>query len=98
MSEIAPRPSPAELKAAADELAEARGRAEAMARRLGAERLQDQRLENQRELAAAALDDVVAAMTALEAAARRGDRQATSSSSARFTRALGTLRSLAPAA
>jgi hypothetical protein len=69
-----------------------------MADRLDAERLADQRLENQRELAAAALDDVVAAMDALEAAARRGDRQAAVAASVRFTRAVGTLRSLAPAA
>ena len=69
-----------------------------MARRLSAERLQDQRLESQRKLAAAALDDVVAAMDALEAAARRGDGQAAAAASARFTRAVGALRSLAPTA
>jgi len=96
LSGIAPQPRPAQLRGIADELGEARDRAAAMVARLGAERLKDQRLEDQRELAAAALDDVVAAMTSLEAAARRGDREAAAAASARFTTAVGELRSLSP--
>jgi chromosome segregation ATPase len=97
LSDIAPQPRPAQLKAIADRLAEARDRAAAMAARLDAERLEDQRLENQREEAAAALAAAVAAMDALEDAARRGDREAAATASARFTAAVGELRSLSPA-
>jgi chromosome segregation ATPase len=96
LAEIAPQPRPAQLKAIADDLAEARDRATVMARRLDAERLQDQRLENQRERAVAALDEVVAAMDALEAAARRGDRAAAATASQRFSAAVGKLRGLSP--
>ena len=62
LSSLAPEPRPAQLRAAAADLAAARDRAALLSARLRAERLQDRRLEEQRADASAALVAVVAAM------------------------------------
>jgi len=94
LSSLATEPRPAELRAAAADLAGARDRTALMASRLRAERLEDRRLEEQRADASAALAAVVVAMDALTSAAGRGDVQAAAAASARFSRAVGALRTL----
>ena len=94
LSSLAPEPKPAQLRAAAADLAAARDRAARLASRLGAERLEDRRLEAQRADASAALTAVVAAMDDLTTAAGRGDADAAAAASRRFSRAVGELRSL----
>ncbi len=94
LSALAPVPKPAELRAAAPELAVARDRAALLAGRLRAERLEDRRLEAQRADASAALAAVVAAMDDLTSAAERGNAEAAAAASRRFSEAVGELRML----
>ena len=94
LSGLAPEPRPAQLRAAAPELAAARDRAALLAGRLRAERLDDRRLEEQRADASAALAGVVAAMDDLTTAAGQGNAQAAAAASTRFSQAVGELRSL----
>ena len=94
LSEAAPRPRPATLRAIAVRLGEARDRASLLSARLGAERLEDRRLEDQRSDASAALTVVVAAMDDLVTAAEAGEAQDASRASLRYASAVAQLRSL----
>ena len=94
LSGLAPEPRPAQLRAAAADLAASRDRAALLAARLAAERLEDRRLEEQRADASAALTGVVAAMDDIAAAADRGDADAAAAASRQFSQAVGELRSL----
>jgi hypothetical protein len=94
LSALTPELVRAELRAAAPDLAAARDRAALLAGRLAAMRLEDRRLERQRDDAAAALTSVVAAMDSLTAAAEQGNVRAAAAASERFRQAVGELRRL----
>ena len=94
LSEAAPRPRPATLRAIATRLGEARDRASLLSDRLLAERLEDRRLEDQRSEASAVLVAVVAAMDDLVTAAEAGEAQDASRASLRYASAVAQLRSL----
>ncbi|WP_217913567.1 hypothetical protein [Miltoncostaea marina] len=85
---------PAVLRRLAPRLRDAQERTRAHADRLAAQRLEDRRLERQREGAAGALDRVADAMARVVAAAEREDGAAAASAAAGFATAVGALRSL----
>lgn len=68
-SAVGPTPTRAQLRNAAPRLAELQGRVDVARDRLAAQRLRDQRLEQQRAAAVEQLDSVVAAGTSLVASA-----------------------------
>jgi hypothetical protein len=87
---------PARLRAAVPELRPALERTAAIAQRLGAQRLEDRRLEAQRQRAAAALGPVVDAMTVVVEAAAAGQPQRAVAGSRDLSGALEELRTLTP--
>ncbi|HMN97963.1 MAG TPA: hypothetical protein PKD59_00965 [Miltoncostaeaceae bacterium] len=94
LSSLAPEPKPAQLRAAAADLAAARDRAARLASRLGAERLEDRRLEAQRADASAALTAGGAAEGDPTAPPGPGRAEPAAAAPRRFSRAVGELRSL----
>lgn len=87
------RPGP--LRATAPDLGEARDRAAVAAQRIGAARLEDQRLERQRERVATALAPVLAAMDGVVAAAEAGDARRAAAAATAFAAAVDRLRASA---
>lgn len=85
---------PAALRRLAPRLRDALERTEAHAGRLSAARLEDRRLETQRDRASVALERVAAAMDRVVVAAERGDGAAAATAAAGFATAVGALRSL----
>lgn len=79
------------LLANAEQIAAARDRAAAIATRLEDQRLDDARLEAQRQAGAVALGDVVTAMDLLATAAERGRPEAFENASKRYAEAVGAL-------
>lgn len=82
------------LRRAADDLDEAYRRTARLADRLDAAELQDARLEGQRQDAAAALQEVVSAMSLVVVAAREGTALEAEDAATGYATAVGTLRSL----
>lgn len=87
---------PVTLRRAAPELRASLERVAALSARLDAQRLQDRRLEVQRDRAADALDAVLTAMTQVVEAAEAGDGAAAAAAAGEYSTAVGVLRSLAP--
>lgn len=97
LAEVAPTPRRPALLAVAPRLEDALDRTVAIAGRIGAQRLEDQRLEAQRRRAAAALDAVIAEMSLVADAAAAGDPIDMAGAAGRYASSVGDLRSLAAA-
>jgi hypothetical protein len=89
---------PATLKAAAPALEAALARAERSGERLAAARLDDRRLETQRQRAVPSLQRLVDAMRGVTTAARAGDPRAAVAAARRMAAALAALRRVGPTA
>jgi hypothetical protein len=89
---LGPRPTPAQLRRAAPDLEVAAGSVDVSADRLSAARLEDARLERQREAVADALQRARSAVDRLVDAAAEGDRAAAAAASATLARELAAVR------
>jgi hypothetical protein len=94
LAELAPTPRRPALLALAPRLEDALDHTVAIAGRIGAQRLEDRRLEAQRERAAAALDGVIAEMSLVVDAAAAGDPIDMAEAAGRYASSIGELRSL----
>ena len=94
LAEVAPTASRQMLLSVAPRLDAAYARTSAIADRLGAERLEDRRLEAQRARAAAALDDVIVAMRLVSDAAGAGQPARIATYADQYARSVTALRSL----
>ena len=94
LAEVAPVARRATLEAIAPRLDDARDRAAAIADRIDAQRLEDQRLEAQRSRAAAALSEVVVAMTLVSDAAAAGEPKTVEAVAGRYSASVDDLRNL----
>lgn len=97
LAEIAPVARRPALVAAAPRLDDALDRTAAIAGRIGAQRLEDRRLEAQRERATTALEEVVVAMSLVSDAAAAGDPIDMAAAAGRYASSVGDLRSLTTA-
>jgi hypothetical protein len=82
------------MLALAPRLEDALDRTVAIAGRIEAQRLEDRRLEAQRERASAALDAVIAEMSLVADAAAAGDPIDMAAAAGRYASSVGDLRSL----
>jgi hypothetical protein len=100
LDRLPPAPSAEDMRAAAPELAEVLGRAEALQGRLAEASLADARLDAQRERAAALLEDVTDAMRGVADAAARGRPRVAAGAATELAAAADRLRAAgdAPAA
>lgn len=92
---LSPVARPGRLRDAAPALRDARDRAAVAAQRLAAARLEDQRLERQRERVAAAAEPALAAMDRVVAAAEAGDARQAAAAATGFATAVDRLRASA---
>jgi len=94
LAELAPTPRRPAMLALAPRLEDALDRTVAIAGRIEAQRLEDLRLEAQRERASAALDGVIAEMSLVADAAAAGDPAGMAGAAGRYASSVGDLRSL----
>lgn len=94
LATVGPRPAPAALERAAREMEDPLVAGRRLLDRLEAARLEDHRLERQRERVAEALGDVVAAMERTRDAAVVGDPARAAQESRGFASAVARLRAL----